>query len=850
MSDDDSCSSDDSDLAFASIDFSGVDFTEEGEAEKVDLAHEAEKEPAVDPEGTSKESEGRLEMKNTMKNTSQENIFLQLQESPEKNASITSVHPISLEAYEMTFDKVCVKEYSMETEDSMVIREEEKVLLNDCFIPDSHTNDQPESGNDLARIQLLSKLLSQGQYAEVLTGESAGDFFNNTIQFDTQSISVAQEIRDLVLSYCTNVNKCVEVEMIGVASLNLFLQINYTGPSLYHGGVERPGKEDQKTAKLVESVNPHQRFSSKLNVSLNEEREKEDTKSEETNMQIEHDVDVPFQNSVLSELSVDGEWPCPVCKWPYFLLLARSILLTLADPNRPDWSRCLVSSNDIKIVLRKSSPTETVYFPPPSKLFVSEAQKLKCVQLWSARAAVAHSRLIQADEPSILLWEEVEFMFKYCKDKYCDTDADRGRGSHELAAKICLEFGLAEHYFDMEKKGKKHFQQALSLSGMNVEVTGSEGKRTKYQQKSTAQMLVRAVPTSQSTNSEDSREDFNENCIAEQQVKLEEDTILLDRVKYEDEEDNVHHELSILQQTILLALCLDVKNDNPMDGLTGEQMGAFLARVLQQHDDWMVYATGLLERAWLESEGNHTRQRALLQLQALVDQHSNRLTLTQSTFEAAVENSAPPQERLKNLHYIVYPPRWEQLRDLAERYAAIGIVTSAAEIFEEIELWDEVVECYRRAGKEGKAEAIVRKRLEERETPRMWAALGDITKDYVCYEKALDLSGGKFSTAFIALGKHYSDKGDLLKAIDCFRSAVRVKPLSPHVWFRLGALSMKTEDWETALHAFTEVVQQEPEEADAWANVAAVHMRNRNPTEAYPALVEVSDFLWLVLMHL
>jgi cytochrome c-type biogenesis protein CcmH/NrfG len=59
------------------------------------------------------------------------------------------------------------------------------------------------------------------------------------------------------------------------------------------------------------------------------------------------------------------------------------------------------------------------------------------------------------------------------------------------------------------------------------------------------------------------------------------------------------------------------------------------------------------------------------------------------------------------------------------------------------------------------------------------------------------------------------------------------------MWFRLGAIAMQMHDWSLALQAFTEVVQQEPEEGDAWANVAAIHMHNRCPEEAYPALVQV-----------
>eukprot|EP01083_Nonionella_stella_P024289 67128_1 len=82
------------------------------------------------------------------------------------------------------------------------------------------------------------------------------------------------------------------------------------------------------------------------------------------------------------------------------------------------------------------------------------------------------------------------------------------------------------------------------------------------------------------------------------------------------------------------------------------------------------------------------------------------------------------------------------------------------------------------------------------------------------------------------------DKGDLAKAVEYYKTAVQIKPLSPQVWFRLGALSMRLLDWGTALQAFTEVVQQEPEEGDAWGNVAAIHMHNKNPAEAYPALNE------------
>ena len=845
-SDDDSSLSDDSDVAFALMDFAGVDFGDEEkiEEENVDIEVKPENksdslakvpEPSLIPQTERKTYSNPTKDANDAllegaKNLMNDKIDIAKESTSEK---LISSLPTTI-----VFDRISAIDVDLNEEDKCAIAEEKHILLADCYVGDLDNKDCPSESNTdfdtVQRIRESSKLLSEGNYLEILNGPTAENLFECDVINPENSLSVAQRIRHCTLRYCTTVAKCVEVELLAAAGLNIFMQCNYTGPSLHHGGVSRPGKQED-TYETLRAVNPHPLFTSQLKVTPVEY-----SKVDDEDKQKEPPVDASFHNSVLTDLSADGEWPCPVCKYPYFLLLARSILLTLADPNRPDWTQSLVEKtdkeNEHKIVIRQIG--SCYEYEPPSEHFVSCAQKLSCAQIWSARATVAHSRLLQGDESSVTLWNEAKGVFDSCVSRYCEN-IGIGVNSKEriLASKVLLEYGLAEHHFDKEKKGKPFFKRALAFSDLDVEVTGAEGKRTKYQQKATAQMLVRAKPSSRG---QDDSTVVDKTKISDQEVKFEEDTILLERVKYEEDDDNVHFQLSLLHQTILLALCLDVKNDNPMDGLTGEQMGAYLERVLQQHDDWMVYATGLLERAWLESEKNHTRERALFQLQALADQHTNRLTLTQSTFQSAVEDSAPPQERLKNIHYIVYPPRWQALRDLAERYAKIGIVTSAAEMFEEIELWDEVVECYRRAGKEKKAEEVVRKRLSEAETPKMWAALGDITGEKAHYEKALHLSNGRYSDAHVALGKYYADKEELEKAAEQFKLAVYIKPLSPQIWFRLGALSMRLEDWDTALRAFTEVVEQEPEEGDAWANVAAIHMHNKNPGEAYPALNEVS----------
>ena len=688
---------------------------------------------------------------------------------------------------------------------------------------------------------------------------------------------------------------------MGIASLNLFLQLNYTGPSMDRGlRPEEEGVGGERKHPL-DGINPHGMFAELADERHDEARKDragpiismtkplssiaESSEGDDGNGAAENDAaptdaeagtssDKPihrlretnttdhFHNAVLSELASDGELPFHVCVAPYLLLLARGVLSSLAGPTRPfrSWSRGgdatdIIGGGDSKCA-HGSDPF------PGGDDFASAAARLASASLWSARAIVAHRRLISTRRDDddgnacLTLWNEAEATFDRCRSSLVGEDGSRrplefdDTRSRKIASEVNLEWGLAQHHFRRVGRGKKSFNEAMGISGLEVEVTGAEGKRTKYQQKATAQYLVRAKPKLVDPAADPSDEkdgpaapdEAQKENIEKQMIKhddVSDDALLLEKIKFEDNADNEHINLTILEQSILLALCLDVKNDNPADGLTGEQMGGYLARVLNQHDDWMVYATALLERAWLECERTHGRERAILQIQALADQHTNRLTVTQSTFKSVEEDSAPAQDRLMNLHSIVYPPRWDMLRDLAERYAKLGVVTSAAEIFEELELWDEVVECYRIAGRESRAEEVVRQRLSERETPRMWAALGDLTRDPAHFERALELSNGRYYDAHVALGKYWFEKGDLKKAKQHFLEGLEIKPLMPHVWFRVGTISMQLEDWDTALRAFTEVVQQEPEEGDAWANVAAIHMHRKNPAEAYPALLEV-----------
>jgi tetratricopeptide (TPR) repeat protein len=320
-----------------------------------------------------------------------------------------------------------------------------------------------------------------------------------------------------------------------------------------------------------------------------------------------------------------------------------------------------------------------------------------------------------------------------------------------------------------------------------------------------------------------------------------ENIILEGGPKFAESSNNIRDDggkLFPIEQAIILALCLDVSNSNPTnDQLTYEEMLVYVERVLQQANNWMIHSTALLERSWIEFERRKTADRAMLQIQALIDQHSTKLTFTQASFKA-IEESAPMQDRMLYIYQIAYPSICELKRDLAMKYLQSQVFMSALNYFRELEMWDEVVTCYQLLQKPTRAELIVREQLKHSESPYMLTALADLTQQEALYERAWILSKQRYARAKRTLGKLAYDRHDYPKCIEHLTGALQVQPLVHTSWYLKGISAMKMEWWEIALEAFIRCVQQEAEVGEAWANLGAIHMRLQQYPKAHHALLE------------
>jgi tetratricopeptide (TPR) repeat protein len=251
-------------------------------------------------------------------------------------------------------------------------------------------------------------------------------------------------------------------------------------------------------------------------------------------------------------------------------------------------------------------------------------------------------------------------------------------------------------------------------------------------------------------------------------------------------------DLHPVDQAIILSLCLDVQNSNPIDGLTNEEMYPYIERVLELAQNWMIHSAALLQRSWLEFEKRKTFDRAMLQIQALLDQHTTKLTIMQSTYKA-IQESAPVQDRIRYLHSIIYPAQYELKRDLAHRYLRGHVFHSALNLFKELELWDEVVTCYQLLEKPHRAELVVREQLKAGPTPYMLTALGDLTSNESCYEQAWTLSKGRYPRAKRTLANICFAREDFAACRAHLDQALAVQPLVATAWYLRGIACMRLE---------------------------------------------------------
>ncbi|GIM17240.1 hypothetical protein Vretimale_19748, partial [Volvox reticuliferus] len=324
------------------------------------------------------------------------------------------------------------------------------------------------------------------------------------------------------------------------------------------------------------------------------------------------------------------------------------------------------------------------------------------------------------------------------------------------------------------------------------------------------------------------------------------------------------------EQALLLAWAIAVKKGTSADDLQEWQMAPWVEAVLSQpRGVFMTLAGAKLNKTRHERTRGRTKERALLHMDQLMEAvtgappPSTTTTTaaaaggggtteaplaaaaadsgcTSSVGTAAVSESAAVAGRRAVLSWAVWFPLQVKLRrEAAEHYVSMGLVGAAIRVFESLELWDSALTCYRLLGKKALAEELVRRRLAVTpDDPRLWCALGDMHLDDRYYEEAWRRSGERHARSQRSLARNAMRRKDYTKASGHWEAAVALNPLHPEAWFALGFCDLKQRRHRAALRAFTRVTQQEPDNGEAWNNIAALWMHLGGYRPAFAALSE------------
>jgi len=511
----------------------------------------------------------------------------------------------------------------------------------------------------------------------------------------------------------------------------------------------------------------------------------------------------------------------------------------------------------------------TILISPP-------IQKNIPVSAWARlRVNFVHQRLLSEPAPS--LQDAIYNDLKVVED-LIQNSGKQGE-IKDLHTTFLLERAAVHTHHGLDKKAKADLDQATSERKFEFALTGLMGKRTKFQQKDTSQLIVLARSAGSETNS------TSDESSKPKALDLNDDT-LLESISFTNntasmeikDESNLPASLTSmdpsnqplldpLDSVIMLSLAESIKNTNPADGLTREQTEPYATRVLEGgSSNWQVYTQALLVRSRIEGYKSRTMERGLLQLQALVDQviaeTSGDATTDAETGEkitsflpqAKESESASVEERLRYVFPLCSPSRWELESELAARWVALGGLRSALEIYERLEMWAEAALCYAATEKEERARKMIRRQLfhatngddenvdldEEKwegaerdpppaEAPRYYCILGDIDNDLSMYEKAWNVSGQRYARAQRSLGQRYISARNYEKAAEAYALSLKINALYHPAWFALGCAYLELLQFKNAVEAFSRCVQLDDQDAEAWSNLAAslLHLKPR-----------------------
>ncbi|CAA0817995.1 Protein prenylyltransferase superfamily protein [Striga hermonthica] len=473
----------------------------------------------------------------------------------------------------------------------------------------------------------------------------------------------------------------------------------------------------------------------------------------------------------------------------------------------------------------------------------SSIDGVRSITWWLARALFLHQKLL--DGHSSILFDLLQVFTRECLSHFDTLEKIRdywcaNEDCSTILSVLQLELGILEIYYGRVDASNQHFESAAEMSNYNFFISGALGFRTQHQEEPKA--LLRLVSE---TNGGDTSDPVSQDASTAETTKRRQlseaygasDVLIaprfLDGVEHFEniKQDAQCHvtgpsQLKAVHQALILAHCLSIEKKARSDEMQMWELAPYIEAIDSQDTSPFIvrYYCNILRVRW-ESSRSRTKQRALLMMEKLV--------------EGLYDPSPGVPQRLYYCFAVNMPSIPALRKEYGDLLVSCGLIGEALTTYEDLELWDHLIHCYQLMDKKPAAIDLINRRLLDKPSdPRLWCSLGDITHDDAPYHKALEVSGHRSARAFRSLAKSAYNRADYENSKKLWESAMNLNSMYPDGWFALGAAALKSRDINKALDAFTRSIQLEPENSEAWNNIACIHKVNKRSRESFIAFKE------------
>uniref|UniRef100_A0A1I7TWW5 TPR_REGION domain-containing protein n=1 Tax=Caenorhabditis tropicalis TaxID=1561998 RepID=A0A1I7TWW5_9PELO len=401
--------------------------------------------------------------------------------------------------------------------------------------------------------------------------------------------------------------------------------------------------------------------------------------------------------------------------------------------------------------------------------------------------------------------------------------------SSDDKCEILLEIAAVHFHFFEYDKADALIEQAGEACNLNVNLTGMLGKRTRFQEKSIAQLvLVHEDLSIESPAPLPADSDIPQSC------QLNDDT-LLEQIATQEEGSRVDgRSLSATQLSCLLWIARHESATHRHDVLVHERCSPFLDTVIAARRHWSIQAAALLARGDLEKGRGRHVDRSCVQTELVVK------------LQQGIEDSVPVGDRLHRIRHVLsagLTPFWQSSILLADILKSLGCTSEALLILERLEQWDGVIECYKGLGQLDKAETLIRRLISEKPKDSMLHVfLGDITRNPEYFLKAIELSGDRNARARRSLGHVLLMDKKYEEAYTHLKRSLELQPIQLGTWFNAGYCAWKLENYKESTQCYHRCVSLQPDHFEAWNNLSAAYIRYGQKEKAWKLLQEALKY--------